>query len=403
MYTIYIRNGDDDPICIYDPLSPSDKLALSSPKLILEDNSAGSFSMTVPPSNIGFDIIGRLTSDIIVCKKEGSHEETIWTGRVINESVDFYGSRTLECEGALAFLNDTYQPQKKYLINKKGISEANVFKDFLEALLKVHNSSVNDNHKIFLGDVTVKDPDHYLYRYTNFETTLEAIKEKLVDRLGGHIIIRYKNGKAYLDYLQDFHKVDENTQIVEFGMNLLDFTKQWDMSYFASAILPLGKTIEKEDATTENTNTNENLDIDDDDETAVLDEHVTVSSVNEGNLFVKADKKVIDAYGWIAVKVVWDYISKPETLLKKAKDYLENLQFDSMYLEVSAFDMSVLNADYGKIDLLDRVHVFSAPHGLNKLFPVTKKEIPLEDPTGIVFGMGIQVNQPLTGLINNSK
>ena len=411
MYTVYIKNGSSKEVCIYDPASPAEELRLISPKLTLEDNSAGSFETTIAKSNAGFDIINRLSSDVIVRKKEGSSEVTVWTGRIISETNDFYGSRRIECEGALSFLNDTYQPQKKYLINKKGVTGANVIKDFLGKLLDIHNGKSQTNHKIYLGEVTVKDKDQYLYRYTNFDTTLNCIKEKLLDRLGGHIVIRYENGRTYLDYLSDFHKEDSSLPSIEFGRNLLDFTKNWDMSYFASAILPLGKRIEKESDESES---NENKDTDetgveksklgtDDDDITVLEEYVTVKDVNNGDLYVKADKKVINTYGLIEAKVVWDNISKPSTLLAKAKKYLKDLQFDSMYMEVSAFDLSELNADYKRIKMLDRVRVYSAPHGLERLFPVTKMEIPLDDPSGIVFGMGVQVSQPLTGLINNSK
>ena len=408
MYTVYVKNGTDDRVCIYDPVSPSEKLTLISPKLVMEDNAAGSFSAVIPQTNIGYDIVKRLISDIIICRKVDNSEKVIWTGRIMNENDDFYGNRSIECEGALAFLNDSYQLQQKYLINKKNDKSVNVIAQFLKSLLDVHNASVNENRKIYLGNVTVTDKNNYLYRYTNFDTTFNTIVEKLVNRLGGHLVIRYSGDIAYLDYIADYHEFADNSQTIDFGYNLLDFTKQWDMSYFASAVLPLGKQLDDEEGESP-TGVDENSLSGDDDDLKVLEKYVTVEELNDsqspsGSFYVKAkNQETIDIYGWIAVKIQWDNIAKPETLLEKAKEYLKSLQFDSMYLEVTAFDLSEMNVDYKEIGLLDTVQVYSNPHGLNKKFPVTKLEIPMDDPSGMSFGMGVQVYQPLTGLINNSK
>ena len=45
MYSVYA-----DGVCIYNDAFALDNMKLASPKLTLEDNAAGSFVMTVPPS-----------------------------------------------------------------------------------------------------------------------------------------------------------------------------------------------------------------------------------------------------------------------------------------------------------------------------------------------------------------
>ena len=41
-----------------------------------------------------------------------------------------------------------------------------------------------------------------IYRFTSYDqTTFESIKDNLLDRLGGEILIRYENNKRYLDYV----------------------------------------------------------------------------------------------------------------------------------------------------------------------------------------------------------
>ena len=101
MYSIYA-----DDICIYNDAFALDNMKVIDPKLTLEDNAAGSLSMILPPSNIGYGTIIRMVSDISV-HKDG---EEIWAGRVLSEDKDFWNNRVLYCEGELAFLNDSTQP-----------------------------------------------------------------------------------------------------------------------------------------------------------------------------------------------------------------------------------------------------------------------------------------------------
>ena len=186
MYSIYA-----DDICIYNDISPLKNLKVISPKLILEDNAAGSLNMTVPQINPGYDYITRLDTDIIV-KKNGVE---IWAGRVLTENQDFWKNRILYCEGELSFLNDTTQPPAEY--------HNQTVRGFLSTLINIHNSKVPESRQFTVGTVTVTDNNDSLYRYTNYEKTIECINKKLIDKLGGHFRVRKENGIRYLDYLAD--------------------------------------------------------------------------------------------------------------------------------------------------------------------------------------------------------
>ena len=61
--------------------------------------------------------------------------------------------------------------------------------------------------------------------------------------------------------------------------------------------------------------------------------------------------------------------------LEKAKEYLADLQFDNLELELSALDLHYLDVNTEAVKLLDEIRVISRPHGLDRLFPVTKLEI----------------------------
>lgn len=364
MYSIYA-----DGICIYNDAFALDNMKVIDPKLTLEDSAAGSLSMTLPPSNIGYGTIVRMVSDISV-HKDG---EEIWAGRVLSEDKDFWNNRVLYCEGELAFLNDSTQPPAEYY--------GQTVRGFLETLINIHNSKVTDDKQFTIGSVTVTDSDDPLYRYTNYEKTIECINEKLVKKLGGHIRIRKVNGVRYLDYLADYPNT--NSQIIEFGKNLLDFTRKWDLTEFATVIVPLGNRLDESPI-------------------EALDAYLTVESVNNGSLYVQSSEAVA-SYGWIEKVIHWDDVSTASSLLSKAEVYLSDIQFDNMSIELSALDFHYLDVNYEAVKLLDELRVISKPHGMDRHFPVTKLEIPLDSPEKTLFKLGDTIKTSLTSVNNQTN
>lgn len=362
MYSIYA-----DGVCIYNDVFSLDDMKVVNPKLTLEDSAAGSLEMALPYTNKAYDTIVRMVTDISV-KKNG---EEIWAGRALSESKDFWNNRVLYCEGELAFFNDSVQPPAEYA--GKSIRE------YLEQLIAVHNSKVGANRQFAIGAVTVVDENFPTY-YTNYEKTMELLNA-LVKTYGGYLRVRKADGVRYLDYLKEYP--DTCSQVIQFGSNLIDFTRNWDSTEYATAIIPLGSRL-------------------DDSPIEALDAYLTVESVNGGSLYVQSDEAV-KHYGWIAKTVSWDDVSDPEALLEKAREYLADLQFDNLELELSALDLHYLDVNTEAVKLLDEIRVISRPHGLDRMFPVTKLEIPLDHPENTQFKMGDSVQVSLTSVNNQAN
>lgn len=362
MYSIYA-----DGICIYNDVFSLDDMKVVNPKLTMEDSAAGSLELTLPHTNKAYSTIVRMVTDISVKK----HGEEIWSGRVLSESKDFWNNRVLYCEGELAFFNDSVQPPAEYA--GKSIRE------YLEQLIAVHNSQVGANRHFAIGAVTVVDENFPTY-YTNYEKTM-ALINALVETYGGHIRIRKVDGIRYVDYLKEFP--DTCSQVIQFGSNLIDFVRNWDSAEYATAIVPLGNRLDESPI-------------------EALDAYLTVESVNDGSLYVQSDEAVQN-YGWIVKTVNWDDVSDPEVLLEKAKEYLADLQFDNLELELSALDLHYLDVNTEAVKLLDEIRVISRPHGLDRMFPVTKLEIPLDHPENTQFKMGDSVQVSLTSVNNQTN
>lgn len=355
MYTVYC---DEKPI--YD--LRNEELVLGSPKLTLEESNTGSFQFTILPTHPYYDDVVDLVSNIVVKQDD----EEIFGGIPTEHTEDFYKRRTFYCTGELSYLKNTTQPMAEY--------HDMTVRGFLEALLNVHNSKVNDKRKFYVGTVTIKDNNDSLYRYTNYETTLECINEKLIKKLGGHIKIRKENGKRYIDYIEDYAKV--SNQIIQFGENLMDFTKDYDTSDICTALIPLGAR-------------------QDESPIDALDAYLDITSVNDGKNYI-VNQEAVNKYGWIEKVVKWDDVNVPSILKSKGEKYLKEVQYEPQTLEIKAIDLHNLDVNTDAIRVLDSVRVVSKPHNLDKFFLVTKRTIPLNKPSDEVFTFGAKVRESLT-------
>ncbi|MBP5595481.1 MAG: phage tail protein [Pseudobutyrivibrio sp.] len=353
MYKIYIVNGDTRT-CIYDDRMPDEEYKLINPKLTMEENAAGSLTFKLPVSNRGYSAVSRLKSFVEVLRED----TLLWEGRVLKDEEDFYKNRTIYCEGILSCLNDVIQPPANCMTMS--------IYDFLSQLLSVYNEkTTGPTFRIGSINMDVYDNAESIHqRYTNYDNTWECIKTKLIDILGGHFYVRnviYEGVLTrYIEYMHDAYL--ETGQIIEFGQNLLDYTKSYDMSSIATVVIPLGATKDTEDI-------------------PGLDSYVDISSLpsQQGKVYVK-DDTAIQQYGWIEKVVHYDDITEPTLLRQAGSRYLNDNKFEVMELSVKAVDLHNINSNIESLGLMEIVRVYSKPHDLNRDFFISKIDIPLYDP-----------------------
>ena len=351
MYRVYCNNSP-----LYD-LRDED-LVLISPIVKIGENTAGSFEFSILPKHPHYEEVNELTS--VITAYDG--DEEIFCGRVVEITKDLYNRKKVICEGELAYFNDSIQRPARY----QGLT----VRGYLETLVNIHNQQVKNQgiDKTFkVGAVTVQDNNDYVYKYTNWESTLEVIKTDLLKTYGGYLRIRKENGVRYLDYLADYPNT--NTQVIEFGSNLLDFTHDMVASDIVTAVIPIGARLE--DVT----------------EVEGLDAYLTIKDVNGGVDYVYS-QEAVKSYGWIFKTVKWDDVHVADNLLKKGKEYLSNIQFAQITLTVSAVDLHMLHVDMERIKVLDRIRVTSTPNGLDRFFPVSEMTIYLDKPSNNKLTLG---------------
>lgn len=389
MYEVWA--GD---LLIHSDITPLDTVKILNPTLTLEDCAAGSLEFTLPPINVGYsqDVLKRMVTDIVV-KCDG---EFLWGGRILQDDYDFWNNRKVVCEGELAFLNDSIQPPHKYDVT----NDQTTIESFFYALIDIHNSQVEENRRFEKGMVTVVDGDittdsNSIYRFTNYETTLACMNDKLVEKLKGHLRVRHQDGNRYLDYISD-DSLGTNSQVVRFGVNLLDFSKNFDMSKLSTVIVPRGARLEEESAI----------------EVEGLDPYLTVKSLGEkteynettgqnevwhdaGSIFVK-NPTAVSNFGSIAAVVDWDAVTDADTLYSKAVKYLKDEQYEKMTLEVQALDLKYLSNGDEPIKFLTKLRCISEPHGMDHTFIVSKMSVDLSNPSNSIYTLGTEVKLSLT-------
>jgi hypothetical protein len=249
VYSLYLSNKTENGVeetLIYDVRVPDKDLALISPSLEIESGNAGSLDFTMPPNHLGYNLVDKMRTEVIFKQ----NDKEMWRGRVLNTDTDFYNQMKVECEGELAYLNDTYQPQKEY--------DDTTLRQFLEGVISIHNQKVTDangnpvgpiDKRFKIGAVYVEDVGsasvNEMFRKTDYDTTLQCLKS-VASTYKAYFVIRKEeeNGEIVrkLDFVKDF--VDTCSQSINFGENLLDYSKSFTMEDLCTVAMPIGAKME---------------------------------------------------------------------------------------------------------------------------------------------------------------
>lgn len=345
MYTIKAFTADGKEYTLHNPKIRN--LIVGDPYYQKGDNVNGQAGFSVYPKHPYYQYVKKLTTDIVIYKDDVEK----FAGRVLYDDQDSKGVKKVFVEGELAYFCDSVQRPAVY----HSIS----VRDYVSKIIDNHNAQVETRKQFSLGRVTVTDPNDSLYRYANWETSRDTLKKKLVERLGGHLVVRKEDGIRYLDYLSDTDFYRQNTQEIRFGKNLLDYSENMDASDLVTCVIPLGAT--QEESSIEG-----------------LDERLTISSVNGGVDYV-SDSDAVAAYGKIYKTVTWDDVTVPANLLRKGKEYLKSTQFENMVLNLKAIDLNLTDAEVQEFEVGDLIHCVSPPHGLDSNIPLSSITVYLTD------------------------
>lgn len=323
-----------------------------SPKLLLEVNTAGSFTFTVYPKHPHYNSITELTSYVEITMKGN----VLFRGRVISIQRGFYNEKYVVCEGCLAYLMDTIQRSYDFMSGDNHTTPEELFRFFIDR----HNGLVDKKRRFIIGDITVTDPNDYIVRAdSTYLNTWDSVCQKLIEGFGGILQVRYETDGNYIDYLASSN--DISSQTIEFGKNLIDIKQTENADEIATVIVPVGMEMGESRASI-----------------SVLPDEETDDICKKGDKVYS--KKGIEKYGYIEKSIIYDDIAFPTYLVRNAKSLLISSLNISESVELSAADLSAVNVDMESFRLGGLVKVKSKPHDIERQFVVNRLEIDLMNP-----------------------
>lgn len=326
-------------------------------------NCINSFTFTIYPNNVGYNLINPLSTLVTVLNTKTDKYEFV--GRVLSASNSMSSngliSKTFVCESELAYLLDTYQSYEEiHNISVRG---------YLEKLIQAHNANTDTSKQFVVGNVDVVDNNDSLYRYIAYDSTKKNIDDDLINKLGGELQIRYENGVRYLDYLQEIGKVC-NAEI-RLAKNLKDITQDIDINGYCNRLIVLGAKLKATD--------NEGNEVD-------TEGRLTIESVNNGLKYID-DTESIAKYGIIQGQVIYDDVTEAKNLLTKGQKYLLSQRL-IISNKVNALDLSLIGIDIDSFEVGNYYPLIHEILNINDTVRIVEKSISIENPQSSTITLG---------------
>lgn len=362
MYEVKLIN--DDKETIINAVSTHIDAPRITGTIKLGINTIDSFTFNIYKNNQGYDLIKSLKTKIEVINTKTNKVE--FKGRVLlpKQKMSNLGlfTKTVVCESELGYLMDSTQRYGEY---------HNVtVREFLEIIIEQHNKQVSEDKQFKVGQVTVTDNNDSLYRFIGYEKTFNTIQDKLIDRLGGELRIRYINGVRYLDYLEEIGSVSSTE--IRLAKNLVTLEEEKDPTSIITRLVPLGskKTV-----------------IDDNGEETEIEERITVAEINNGLDYID-DIEAMEEFGIIEDTVTFDDVNIVENLLRKGKEYLRSNNKIRKSYSITALDLSLIGLDINSIDLYNYYKVSNSLMNIDEELRVIEKTIKIESPEDSTVQVG---------------
>ena len=226
---------------------------------------------------------------------------------------------------------------------------------YFTQILNNHNLHVSEEKQFKVGNVTVTDPNDYIVRSSeNIQQTYKQIKEKLLDMLGGYLVVRHETDGVYLDYLEDLTTL--NRQKCELKKNLSSIDRSSVYTGIFTVIYPYGAKNEE------------------------TKKRLTIADVNDGLEYL-VNQEGVEQYGWIEITENWDDVTISTNLKNKALARLDEGVLVEKTIDVSAIDQSSVVQDIRGFRMGAKIHVISKYHDIDAYFVPMKMTVKLFDPS----------------------
>lgn len=353
--------------------------AITDATMSVNVNAAKYLDFTMPPTHSLYNVIAERDKLIRLY----ANDKLIYKGYITKITLDMEGYKQVNCSSVMSYLGDTHVRDYSTVEGEQPLKAPTSLDGLFQWYIDQHNKHCMDSNKRFIVGVNqagVLDENNYVYRSsTQFPTTSSEIEEKILN-LGGYIFERYEGDNNILDFYSDAHEA--NTQILDFGVNITDFTHERSGEDQYTAIYATGYTPDPPE-----------------DDTEKKMRPISLADIQNGGSPYSADLfklgdvlysiSGVQRYGYREYYYSNEDITTTDYLLKAAGIVLTKLLTPTITLDVKAVDMALfMENGYEHLQLGQAVRVRSKPHNIDEYLMISGIDLDLQDPGHTSYTIG---------------
>ena len=203
-----------------------------------EVNTSGEFKFTITKKHSLYETLREHDMDNEVTVYDD--DDLIFCGTIVEIDKDFQFTADVTCQGEMSYLNKSLIPPFSTLSTESGETAPDNLAEFFEWLIEKHNSQVDARRQFVVGrndGSSIVEGTFYLSS-DSYSSTGSVIKNDILENYTSYITIEHEDDKRVINLLKDFDPV--NAQVIDFGVNLLDFTDGVVSDEVYTVMIPLG-------------------------------------------------------------------------------------------------------------------------------------------------------------------
>lgn len=370
---------------LFDPYTDD---RITDTKLSSKLNAASYFDFTIAPTHSLYSKLKERAGEVRIY----FNNIILFKGEISQIDEDFDGNYSVSCTGVLDYLTATRVRPYSTVEGEQPLKAPSSYDGYFQWLIDQHNSNCLDSRKHFSVGVNqgnMLDKNNYIYRASEQRpTTAAEIEDKILNSAGGYLFVRYQDDLNILDLYADVH--DVNTQIIDYGVNILDFTKTTTTESQYTAVVATGYTPNPPEGQPD-----------------AKMKPITLEGCTDGgtpysSTIVKMGDRVYDVeavarYGYHEYYVSNTDITTYDGLLYYACKTLNTLLSPALTISVKAVDLALIMGDkYKHLQLGQAVRIRSKPRKVDEYLMVNSIDLNLMNPENTTFDLGVSYDT-LTG------
>lgn len=370
---------------LFDPYTDD---RITDTKLSSNLNAASYFDFTIAQTHSLYSKLAERSGEVRIY----FNNLILFKGEITQIEEDFEGNKSVSCTGALDYLTATRVRPYSTIEGEQPLKAPSSFDGYFQWLIDQHNSNCLDSRKHFsvgVNQANMLDKNNYIYRSSEQRpTTASEIEDKILNSAGGYLFVRYQDDLNILDLYADVH--DVNTQNIDYGVNILDFTKTTTAESQYTAVVATGYTPDPPEGQPD-----------------VKMKPITLEGCTDGgtpysSTIVKMGDRVYDVeavkrYGYHEYYVSNTDITTYDGLLYYACKTLNALLSPALTISVRAVDLALIMGDkYQHLQVGQAVRIRSKPRKVDEYLMVNSIDLDLMNPENTTFDLGASYDT-LTG------